>query len=99
MPGINEPPPDRTSGLLRERLGHSAFQSYLANTPEYRDRLYGSPWFHTFRLLVNLLYLHLARLGVAPRQRYTLCHLAASAVESSLGVSALDLISGRARRA
>jgi hypothetical protein len=98
LPGINEPVPDGSRGLMRDRLGYSAFHSYLTNTLDYRDRLYGSPWFHTFRLLVNLLYLHLARLGIAPRQRYTLCHLAASAVESSLGVTALDLIAGRIPR-
>jgi len=92
LPGITEPPPER-SGPVRDRLPYSPFHSYIADHQRYRENLYGSPGFHTFRLQVNLLYLHLARIGVAPRERYALCHLAASAVERYLGVTALELIS------
>jgi len=92
LPGISEPPPER-SGRVRDRLPYSPFHSYISKNQRYRENLYGSPWFHTFRLLINLLYLHLARIGVVPRERYALCHLAASAVERYLGVTALELIS------
>lgn len=80
---------------LKATLGHSAFHRRIAEDPEYRRVLYGDPWFQRFRLMVNLLYLHLNRLGVRPIERFMLCHLAARAVEDAFGVSADELMSWR----
>ncbi|RLK59480.1 thiopeptide maturation pyridine synthase [Actinokineospora cianjurensis] len=51
-----------------------------------------SAGFLLYRLMINYTYLHLSRLGVAPVERFQLCHLAASAVEDLHGVSALSMM-------
>ncbi|WP_062357762.1 thiopeptide maturation pyridine synthase [Herbidospora yilanensis] len=62
----------------------------LLSTDRYRTEVLGSDWFRAHRLVVNMLYAHLARLGVTPLQRHLLCHLVASAVEEEYGVSPLE---------
>jgi hypothetical protein len=47
-----------------------------------------SDWFKRHRLQINYQYLLLNRLGITPRNRYLLCHLAASTVQEVFGVSA-----------
>ncbi|GAB1819011.1 thiopeptide maturation pyridine synthase [Herbidospora sp. RD11066] len=62
----------------------------LMSTDRYRTEVLESDWFRAHRLAVNLLYAHLARLGVTPIQRHLFCHLIASAVEEEWGVSPLE---------
>ena len=47
--------------------------------------------FNTFRMLVNLQYLHLNRIGLRPIERSMLAHLIANTVEARFEVSAYDL--------
>ncbi|MFI6165567.1 lantibiotic dehydratase C-terminal domain-containing protein [Nocardia sp. NPDC051052] len=75
-------------GLLR----HSTFHARLADDPGYRTMLMHDEGFASYRVVVNLLYLHLNRLGIVPFRRALLAHLAASTVEDYLGVRAVDLI-------
>lgn len=75
------------SGLVRA----SPFHRALVAGPRWSG-LGSSTTFALYRLLVNYTYLQLTRLGVAPAERFLLCHLAANAVEDQYGVSALDLV-------
>jgi len=51
-----------------------------------------SPEFAIWRVTINLLYLHLTRLGISPFQRALLAYLAAATLEECLGVRATDVI-------
>jgi Lantibiotic biosynthesis dehydratase C-term len=75
------------------------------DSEEYAERLRRSPlhraredvevdqvWFAKFRLMLNYAYLHLTRLGLAPSERFLLCHLAANAAEELFGRSAADVV-------
>jgi hypothetical protein len=52
--------------------------------------LSNTPVFMVYRLMLNLTYLHLTKLGIAPAERFLLCHLAANAVEELYGISAFE---------
>ncbi|GGK63983.1 hypothetical protein Sme01_06220 [Sphaerisporangium melleum] len=62
----------------------------LLSTDRFRTEVLESDWFLAHRLAVNLLYAHLARLGVTALQRHLFCYLIASAVEEEYGVSPLQ---------
>lgn len=62
----------------------------LMSTGRFRTEVLESDWFRAHRLVVNMLYAHLARLGVTALQRHLFCHLIASAVEEEYGVSPLE---------
>lgn len=66
----------------------SEFHTLLLSDHGHRDFLVDDAWFASFRLVMNYLYLHLNRLGLAPVDRGLLCHLAARTVESVHGTSA-----------
>ncbi len=80
--------PDRESIPFHQRLVASP------GWPRFRD----SSGFALFRLMMNYTYLHLSRLGVAPEERFLLCHLVANAVEGAYGVSAEDVVEQPRRR-
>ncbi|MFC0437055.1 thiopeptide maturation pyridine synthase [Kutzneria buriramensis] len=74
------------------------------DSAEYAERMRRSPlhrarkdvvvdpvWFAKFRLMLNYTYLHLTRLGLAPAERFLLCHLAANAAEDLFGRSAAEV--------
>ncbi|MEV0587111.1 thiopeptide maturation pyridine synthase [Nonomuraea sp. NPDC050310] len=66
-----------------ERLGRaSPFHRALFADPDWAARR-ASPGFALSRLALNTTYLHLTRLGIAPAERFLLCHLAAGTVEDS----------------
>ena len=56
-----------------------------------------SPQFRRYRLLVNLLYLHLTRLGIRPVDRYLLAHFAANAAEQRYAVDAVSSLRSNVR--
>lgn len=62
----------------------------LTSTDRHRTEILESDWFLAHRLVVNMLYAHLARLGITPIQRHLFCYLIASAVEEEYGVSPLE---------
>ncbi|MFI5982347.1 thiopeptide maturation pyridine synthase [Streptomyces sp. NPDC051555] len=66
----------------------SAFHALLRSGHGHHDFVSEDLWFSSFRLVMNLLYLQLGRLGLPPVDRGLLCHLAARAVESAHGTSA-----------
>ncbi|WP_330318705.1 thiopeptide maturation pyridine synthase [Streptomyces platensis] len=67
----------------------SEFHRLLMSDHGHLDFLVDDAWFASFRLVMNYLYLHLNRLGLAPVDRGLLCHLAARTVESVHGTSAV----------
>jgi len=83
----------RANGWRQENLTHSDFQQQLYGNRSYTDFMRNDPRFQSYRLMLNLLYLHLHRLGIGAVERYYLCHLAADAVEAAMDVSALALVS------
>ncbi|RAQ94250.1 thiopeptide maturation pyridine synthase [Thermogemmatispora tikiterensis] len=79
--------------LVRGNLAASAFHSALERDQQHKQALYSDPWFQSYRLVLNLLYLHFSRLGLRPIDRFLLCHLAANAVEEAFKISAVDMVS------
>ncbi|MER5360755.1 thiopeptide maturation pyridine synthase [Streptomyces sp. NPDC002785] len=67
----------------------SAFHTLLRSDHGHHDFVSDDLWFSSFRLVMNYLYLQLNRLGLTPVGRGLLCHLAARAVESAHGTSAV----------
>lgn len=94
--------PALRNGIMR--FTEAARQSTLdrPTTPEYQcraiandnyvKRSLGSHEFHRYRLVLNLTYLHLTRIGIPPQTRFLLCDLAANAIEERDGTSAIDWI-------
>ncbi|MFE4663692.1 thiopeptide maturation pyridine synthase [Streptomyces sp. NPDC056716] len=66
------------------------FHEILLATGRYTTEVLRSPWFLTHRLAINMLYAHLARLGLTPLQRYLFCHLISRAVEDEYEVSPVE---------
>lgn len=84
-------PTDDVNELIKQRLVHSPFQDNLSKNPN-KDILFADLEFQGYRLVLNLLYLHLTRLGIRPMERVMLGHFAANAVEEVFAVSAVDLV-------
>lgn len=80
--------PPAFTGQAREHLDQSAFHQKLDSHPEYKKALYANTRFQGYRLMLNMLYLHLSRLGVRPVERFLLCHLAANTVEQVFHIDA-----------
>ena len=66
--------------------GASPFLRELITNREFHERVLPSSGFRRYRLLLNLLYLQLTRLGVRPVDRYLLAHFAANATEELYGI-------------
>jgi hypothetical protein len=71
-------------------VGNSPLHGAMTDDNGFAAALGGAGWFREYRLVLNLLYLYLYRIGVTGAERYLLCHLAANAIEDVYGVSALD---------
>jgi hypothetical protein len=80
------------SQTFEQNLAHSAFHSALESDQERKRALYQDSWFQTYRLMLNLLYLHLGRLGLRPVERFLLCHLVANAVEQTFDINATAML-------
>lgn len=74
---------------IKNRLAYSEFHTHFHGNPTERDQFLADPVFQSYRLMLNLLYLHLNRLGIRPFERALLGHLAANTVEEVFAVSAL----------
>jgi hypothetical protein len=74
----------------------SSFHQALYEHPQWPATL-ASVGFQQYRLVLNLTYLCLTRIGITPVERFFLSHMAANAAEDTYGVSAVDLIIGAAR--
>jgi Lantibiotic biosynthesis dehydratase C-term len=70
----------------------SPFHRATYGSDRYTRDLRPSLWFAAYRLALNYTYLQLTRLGLAPADRFFLCHLAANAVEELYGISAMELV-------
>lgn len=73
-------------------LARSAFHQRLQRSPAFTRLLTTDPGFARYRVLVNLVYLHLNRLGVTPTTRAVVAHLAANALERHLGCSSEQIL-------
>lgn len=76
----------------RELLGHSTFHRHLQSNSARLAFMESDVDFLRFRWMLNMLYLHLNRIGLRPVERFLLCHLAASTVEDHFGISANDFV-------
>jgi hypothetical protein len=68
--------------------GASTFVRELMTNRHFHDHVLPSAPFRHYRLLLNLLYLQLTRLGVRPAERFLLGHLIANTVEDVYGLDA-----------
>jgi len=78
-----------------EALSHPRQPEYnriAYGNPEYVRRGLRNPEFLRYRVVLNWTYLHLTRLGLSPRRRFLLCHLAAETIEERYGVSAIGFL-------
>lgn len=83
----------------RESPGEATefLRSLLANR-DFRDRMMPTASFRRYRLVLNMLYLHLTKLGIRPAERAMLGHLLANAVEDMYGVDAATVVAQAAAR-
>lgn len=79
-----------------EQTRHSAFHRTLRDSGDFERTLREAPWFLRYRVALNLLYLHLARIGVRPVDRFLYCHVVADAVERACGVDAVAMVASGA---
>jgi hypothetical protein len=86
----------RFPDALREAdIDNPRFPEYLRaalRNESYVRRGLDNPDFLRYRVVLNCTYLQLTRLGISPRVRHLLCHLAANAIEEHYSVSAIDFI-------
>jgi hypothetical protein len=68
--------------------GASPFVQELMTNRQFHDHVLPSAPFRHYRLLLNLLYLQLTKLGIKPAERYLLGHLIANTVEDTYDVDA-----------
>ncbi|MCW2761434.1 MAG: hypothetical protein JWR85_1635, partial [Marmoricola sp.] len=66
-------------------VDHSRFHTLINGSEMYLKLLFETLWFQQYRMALNLMYLHLNRIGLLPVERYLLCHLVANAVEEAFG--------------
>ncbi len=71
----------------------SEYHRVFSATAVYREQIAGQVWFDAYRVLLNLLYLNLTRMGITPVERFMLCHFATRAVADVHG----EPTPGRAR--
>lgn len=79
-------------GATVEQTRHSAFHRTLRASGDFEQVLREAPWFLRYRVALNLLYLHLARIGIRPVDRFLYCHVVADAVEQACGVDAVAMV-------
>jgi hypothetical protein len=72
----------------------SPFHQVLLANPTW-EQTQRSPAFLKYRMMLNLTYLMMTRLGITPVERFLLCHLVANTVEDTYGLSAIELVRGR----
>jgi hypothetical protein len=85
---VDREPPGEATEFLR---------ALLANQ-DFRDRMMPTAAFRRYRLVLNMLYLHLTKLGIRPAERAMLGHLLANAVEGLYGVDAATVVADAAAR-
>lgn len=98
MPHLEDNDRPTFTGLAGENLEQSAFHQQLESNPEYKDALYADTRFQCYRLMLNMLYLHLSRLGVRSVERFMLCYLAANTVEQVFHIDAIEKFSNDIQR-
>jgi hypothetical protein len=79
----------------RPSKGSTPFLRDLLACDDFRDHVKPSPAFRRYRLMLNLLYLQLTRIGVRASERYLLGHLVANTAEEIYGVDAATLMRQR----
>lgn len=82
----------------RPSAGTTAFLEDLLASEDFRLRMKPSAAFRHYRLVLNLLYLQLTRIGIRAAERYLLGHLVARTVEEFYGVDAATVMREEAAR-
>ncbi|GGP03482.1 hypothetical protein LDL08_10955 [Nonomuraea glycinis] len=89
--GLLTTSPAPGADFFRER-GNSEYLRLALSNDAYLKRGLGNPVFLRYRVVLNYTYSFLTRMGVAPRERSLLCHLAADAIEDVYNVSAVGFL-------
>ncbi|GAA4622621.1 lantibiotic dehydratase C-terminal domain-containing protein [Cellulomonas oligotrophica] len=72
----------------------SAFHAALAANRGWQDEVRTSAWFARYRLVLNLAYLHLTKLGLTPHHRFYTCYLLTRAAQDLTSTTAADVVRG-----
>lgn len=70
----------------------SEYLRLVVNNDEYRARGLANPVFLRYRVVLNYTHSLLTRMGLRPRERFLLCHMAANAIEDVYDVSAIEFL-------
>ena len=72
----------------------SEFHRRLAGNDRWVSLVAEDEWFARYRMVVNLMYLHLTKMGLTPHRRFYTCYLIARAAEELHGVDSLTYLEG-----
>ncbi|WP_407319147.1 lantibiotic dehydratase C-terminal domain-containing protein [Isoptericola halotolerans] len=72
----------------------SDFHTELAENHQWQDEVRDSVWFARYRLVLNLAYLHLTKLGLTPHHRFYTCYLLTRAAQDVTRTTATDVVKG-----
>ncbi|VEG27712.1 lantibiotic dehydratase C-terminal domain-containing protein [Actinomyces howellii] len=72
----------------------SAFHEALTGNETWVEAVSDDDWFARYRMVLNLVYLHLAKMGLSPHRRFYLCYLLSRAVEELNGTDTLSYLEG-----
>lgn len=78
-------------------LSSSAFHTSLSRNRGWQDAVRHDAWFARYRLVLNLAYRHLSKLGLSPHHRFYTCHLLTLAAQDLTRTTAADVLKGLSR--
>lgn len=81
-------------GWVERLRTRSEFHRQLAKNDRWVREVEQDEWFAGYRMILNLLYIHLTKMGLTPHRRFYICYLIARTVEEMSGVDSLTLLEG-----
>ncbi|GFZ82849.1 lantibiotic dehydratase C-terminal domain-containing protein [Nesterenkonia alkaliphila] len=75
----------------------SEFHTELSHNHGWQNAVRYNAWFARYRLVVNLAYRHLSKLGLSPHHRFYTCHLLTRAAQDLTRTTASDVLKGLSR--
>lgn len=82
---------------VAEAFSSSAFHTELSRNHKWQDTVRHDAWFARYRLLLNLAYRHLSKLGLTPHHRFYTCYLLTRAAQDLTHTTATDVLKGLSR--